>query len=122
MVKNKEGGRYRTGWAQEGVGSGRGGHRRSGHRKEWAWEGVGTERGGHRKEWAQRGWHRKVWAQRGVGRPYLVASGILTHKGFIGCCKLGSVVIDVNNLDCNGYFGFLVLFVCGRGNTEIRQK
>lgn len=57
-----------------------------------------------------------------VGGPYLVASGILTHEGFVGRRKLGSVVIDVNNLDCNGNFGFLVLFVCGRGNTELRQK
>lgn len=57
-----------------------------------------------------------------LSRPYLVASGILTHEGFIGSRKLGSVVIDVNDLDCNGNFGFLVLFVCRRGNTEMRQK
>lgn len=101
------------------VGTGKVGQRRMvGTEQWWAQEMVSTV-----QWWAQR-WAQK-WAQevgREVDRPYLVAPGILTHKSFVGRCKLGSVVIDVNDLDCNGNFGFLVLFVCRRGNTEMRQK
>lgn len=88
-------------------------------------EGGAEEDGGQRKVvGTEQRWAQEVGTEVGteVDRPYLVAPGSLTHKSFVGLCKLGSVVIDVNDLDCNGNFGFLVLFVCRRGNTEMRQK
>lgn len=94
-----------------------GGHKAVGRGRWWAQGGGAGEDGGQREVVKTR-----CWAQEVLGRPYLVASGILTHEGFVGSRKLGSVVIDINDLDCNGNFGFLVLFVCGRGNTEMRQK